>query len=199
MRKYLLVMMFFLLPLCANEAWSAMQKVGQALGYSNYLESSEIHFDFRPRLLGIPFKESYQYYKSSNAVVFKGKTVAESNPRFVNASYWLYFHFKVLEDPSQIELTYEASATEPLSGASMASIRVDYVSDAGKTPGDSYLLYIDDQYFIRSWSYINGGEGKPTFTMAWEDYREFSGVWLSLSRKGNGLFQVRFENVEVKP
>ena len=68
----------------------------------------------------------------------------------------------------------------------------------GYTPNDAYRLYVDDKMMIREWSYLKAGKEPPARMATWEDYKDISGVTLSLLREGPAGFQVWFTDVDVE-
>lgn len=102
---------------------------------------------------------------------------------FINDSYWLLAPCKLL-DPGVL-LSTEAGGLR---------LRFDGV---GLTPGDSYLLEIDEDGRVQSWSFTL--EDGRTGAFTWAEHRRVGPLELSLRRQATeGPVEIRFEDVQAR-
>jgi hypothetical protein len=122
--------------------------------------------------------------------------VKEVDAQFINDSYWLLFPFYLVwSDPAVTEA--EAKVSSPVNGRWLREVTVQYGDAGGYTPGDTYVLYVDDAGVIREWSFRRPGREPSDVT--WEGYGEFNGLRLSTDhRSADGTFRLFFTDVSVE-
>lgn len=118
--------------------------------------------------------------------------------RFINDSYWLLAPWKIF-DPG-VHRSYDGEKPCPEGGGMCDVLKLSF-DNVGLTPKDIYWLWITrDGHKMVAWQYLlNGATEEPTTAM-WKDWRNFSGVSLSVEKPivGKGAV-IRFENVSVSP
>ncbi|MGF1508667.1 MAG: hypothetical protein ACFB9M_04095 [Myxococcota bacterium] len=91
---------------------------------------------------------------------------------FINDSYWPFFPLHLVWDDG-VTLS-EVEADEKVPGASRA-LRVQY-GDVGPTPGDAYILFLDDTLKDVGWTYIPGRNPDKTLSTTRSAHRTQKGV-----------------------
>ena len=127
--------------------------------------------------------------------------LAEAYGRGVNDTYWLLMPFKAL-DPG-VKLAFEGE--RKLEGATFNVFRLTF-DKVGLTPGDTYWAWVNTvSHRMEVWSYHLQGtpaEQAPS-VFAWEDWKEFGSIHLSLDRRpldppaGKPVIGIRFRDVAL--
>lgn len=86
---------------------------------------------------------------------------------WVNDTYWLCAPYKVM-DPGVVRV------------AVGGDLRLSF-EGVGLTPGDAYLLHLDDKKRLAGWDFLLQSKDRGSFT--WEEPREVFGTTFFLSRK----------------
>ncbi|MEQ8821818.1 MAG: hypothetical protein RLY93_16395 [Sumerlaeia bacterium] len=125
---------------------------------------------------------------------------SKTDKKFINDSFWLLWpvHLMWSED---VEVTDEGVGTDPISGEERTRVRIAYpdTEDAGYTPGDHYVLYVDETNKPTAWEYFPGGQATAALTTTWEEYQEFGPLTLSTEHEGpEGRFRLWFSDVVVE-
>jgi YD repeat-containing protein len=91
---------------------------------------------------------------------------------FINDSYWPLFPLHLAWDEGiRFE---EVDVDAKIEGATRA-LRVQY-GDVGITPGDTYVLYLDDALRDVGWTYISGRDPNRTLTTTRAEHRVVQGI-----------------------
>lgn len=195
-----LIFIVFLIGGCAGHAvknQDVLQDICRANHLFDIYQKEKIAFTFNVRLPDKTVKRSWEWHVKSNKIFLNGEARPPS-AMFINDIYWLLFPLKAYEDRDKTEVTVNRHRKSPLAGRDLTEVVVRYVDGKGYTPNDAYRLYVDDKMMIREWSYLKAGKEPPARMATWEDYRDISGVTLSLLREGPAGFQVWFTDVDVE-
>ena len=99
--------------------------------------------------------------------------------RWTNDSYWLLAPLKI-GDPG---VNVETLGPGEMDGQTYNRLGLSF-DDVGLTPGDRYVLYVDDEGLVRYWDYMPSEDRKVTW--AWTDYEDFGGLTLATRREPQG-------------
>ncbi len=92
---------------------------------------------------------------------------------FINDSYWLLFeHFMFRDD---VEREYRNDVDVPGMEVNADAVKVTYPSNGGYTPGDAYVVYMED-YEAFAWAYHPGGSEKPRLVTSRAEWKDFGGL-----------------------
>ncbi|TRO65587.1 hypothetical protein [Christiangramia sabulilitoris] len=138
--------------------------------------------------------------KDSTMSYIRQDSIEEANQyidqRFINDSYWLLFPFQL--EWSDANFSEVKTATAPISKKDMQMLTVNYRSEGGYTPGDSYDIYFDDEFMIREWVY-HSADGNNQMATTWEDYDEFKDIKVAKMHKSeDGSFKLFFTDIAVE-
>lgn len=116
--------------------------------------------------------------------------------KFINDSYWLLFPFQLVWSDAKIT---EGKLTEaPISKRKMHQLTASYNAEGGYTPGDTYVVFYDDNYIIQEWVY-KSANGKSQLATTWEDYENFESIMIAKSHKSpDQNFELYFTDIEIK-
>lgn len=108
------------------------------------------------------------------------KYLEEGRRTWINDSYWLVMPFK-MKDPG-VTLKYVGEDTT-LKGTKADVVRLTY-KGVGVTPNNAFHAWVNKQTkLVDQWAFYREAEqAKPTFVMAWDDYRSYGKIKLSSGR-----------------
>ena len=116
---------------------------------------------------------------------------------FVNDSFWLLYPFHLVWHEIEV-ITYD-NQLSPLLNKTTTKLRVNYPSEGGYTPGDSYEVYVDDNYNIVEWTYHRGGSDEAGLGNTFESQQSFNGIKVDMEHSNSEIgFQLNFRNVTIK-
>ena len=125
----------------------------------------------------------------------------EIDPAFLNDQYWLLFPLHVAWD-SSATVTDEGMHRLPLGNASAERVVVKYPSEGGKSPGDTWELYVGAEKRIEEFIYHRGGTKKPSVVIAtWADYKNAGPLLISTDHRGTAdekPLRVSFSDLSAK-
>ncbi|MFO8146333.1 MAG: hypothetical protein ACQEWG_04545 [Bacteroidota bacterium] len=187
------------------------KEIAYANGFKNFEEVDQINFTFNVKVNDTMRTErSWKWFPKENKVELteKGETFSYSkegdldeeetqiDQKFINDKYWLLFPYELIW--SEYDMGYNRNAVAPISQEEMHQITVKYADTSGYTPGDTYLIYFDeDDKMIREWTYQSAG-GRSLST-TWEDYETFNGITIAkMHKSGDESFQLYFTDIMVK-
>jgi hypothetical protein len=189
---------------------SITTKIADANGFENFEKVNQLNFTFNVKVNDtVRSQRSWKWYPKENKIELteKGGTFSyikkdtldeqakAADQKFINDTYWLLFPYQLMW--SDFNFEFNQSATAPISQQQMPGLTVNYSSDGGYTPGDTYRLYLSDDLMVKEWTYESAG-GR-TLSTTWEDYETFNGITISKMRKSpDGSFQLYFTDIEVK-
>jgi hypothetical protein len=131
---------------------------------------------------GKPVKVSYD----SNQLNSQPDQVKnEVEPAFVNDNYWLIFPFHAYWDKSAT-ITNEGTRKLPIGAGSATLVSVKYPTEAGGyTPGDTWELYVGQNYRVVQFVYHRGGDKKPSVVIAkWIAYKKAGPILFATDHPG---------------
>jgi hypothetical protein len=160
-------------------------------------KKSMIRFTFNVQLPDKTVSRSWRWNIKRNIVYLDGKQVNTDDKRFVNDKYWLLFPLMAHYDREQTRVSMNPKSQSPISNETCIEITVKYFDGEGYTPNDIYKLYCKDDMRIFEWAYYKGGQNPPARVTKWNDYNEFNGIFLSMTRPSEGRFKVWFTDVSI--
>ncbi|MFN4764505.1 hypothetical protein ACKGJN_15350 [Gillisia sp. Q332] len=187
------------------------KEIAYANGFKNFKDVNQINFTFNVKVNDtLRSERSWKWFPKKNKVELteKGETSGYStvgdlneeetkiDQKFINDKYWLLFPYELIW--SEYEFAHNRNSVAPLSQKKMHQITVKYSDTSGYTPGDTYLIYFDENdKMIREWTYQSAG-GRSLST-TWEDYETFNGITIAKMHKSeDGSFQLFFTDIMVK-
>lgn len=99
---------------------------------------------------------------------------------WINDAYWLVMPFKLKD--SGVTLKYLREDTT-LTGEAAHILQLTF-EEVGVTPENRYEIYVSkDRKLVAQWAFFRQkDQEKPNFNLAWDDYKEYSGVLLATDR-----------------
>lgn len=166
---------------------NVLQKVAKAYGIEHWdkVEKIEFFFVVNPGENESVRKWTWKTKTNDVSLIQNGeetifnrdnlsKETTKADMAFVNDTFWLLFPFHLVWD--NVDYTYEQGVASPINKLETNKIIVQYPREGGYTPGDRYDVYIDDNYFIKEWSYYPSGREKPALSNTFEDLIEKNGL-----------------------
>jgi hypothetical protein len=154
---------------------------------------------------GAPYAVYFNVNTRQGKVIVNGRPV-EGEPaveqlqsayeRFINDTYWLLAPWKVFDPGVNRALDGEKPCPQ---GGVCDILKLTFGENVGLTPRDAYWLWITKEgHRMVAWQYVLNGAAEPPTMAAWNDWRKFDGILLSLEKPiaGKGA-TVRFDNVAV--
>lgn len=185
-------------------------RVAYAYGYENWENVNRLDFTFNVKVNdSLRSQRSWSWYPKDNKVELteKGETrvytrdgdLAENekdlDQKFINDTYWLLFPFQLIW--SDYEFEHNRQAVTPISQQEMEHLKIMYPAEGGYTPGDTYHLYLQEDYMIREWIYESSNGRRMATT--WEDHKTFNGITIAQMHKSeDGSFQLFFTDINVE-
>jgi hypothetical protein len=126
----------------------------------------------------------------------------EIEPAFVNDQYWVLFPFHVYWDNSS-DVKDMGMQKLPLGKGSARQVVVKYPAESGGyTPGDTWTLFVGDDYRVKEFVYHRGGPKKPSVVIAtWADYKKAGPILFATDHRGTAdgkPLRIFFSDVAVK-
>lgn len=225
MKKKLTLLLLFIFTIsCKNDAKKAetdqdesafeqpiTKEIAYANGFKNFEKVNQINFTFNAKVNDtVRTERSWKWFPKENKVELteKGKTFSYSkegdlneeetqiDQKFINDKYWLLFPYELIW--SEYDFEHSRSSIAPISQEQMHQITVKYSDTSGYTPGDTYMIFFDENdKMIREWTY-QSAQGRSLST-TWEDYETFNGITIAkMHKSGDGSFQLYFTDIMVK-
>lgn len=160
-------------------------------------KKSTLRFTFNVQLPDKTVSRSWMWNIKENTVYLDGKLVNTDDKRFVNDKYWLLFPLMAHYDRNHTRVSENTKSQSPISNETCTEITVEYIDGEGYTPNDIYKLYYKDDMRIFEWAYYKGGQEPPARVTKWDDYNEFNGIFLSMTRPSEDKFKVWFTDVSI--
>ncbi len=189
------------------ESMSILNKVANAYGFEKWEKVEEVNFSFvvnpgenervrqwrwRPKLNEITLFDKGDEITYNKMNVDEG--YVDTDKAFVNDSFWLLFPFHLVWD--EIDYSYEEEAVTPIGGSEASKLTVNYPKEGGYTPGDKYIVYLDEDLHILEWSYHPRGQKEAALVNTFEDLSQFNGIYVNLvHRNPSNGFQLVFRDV----
>jgi hypothetical protein len=148
---------------------------------------------------GKPVKVTYD---SSQLSSQSDQVKNEIEPSFVNDNYWLLFPLHAYWDKSAT-VTDQGRKKLPLGTGSATLVSVKYPAEAGGyTPGDTWDLYVGNDYRVQAMVYHRGGDKKPSLvTASWAGYKKAGPLLFSTEHRGTAdgkPLHIFLTNVAIK-
>ncbi|WP_037315282.1 hypothetical protein [Salegentibacter sp. Hel_I_6] len=194
-----------------EDAKSIEQQIAEAHGLNNFDEVEEIQFTFNVKVQdSVRTSRSWTWKPQTDEIRLtegdisrnytKTDSIAESDKdidqKFINDSYWLLFPYQMVW--SDAKISEEKTGTAPISKEEMNYLEVSYKDEGGYTPGDTYVVYYDDDLLLKEWIY-KSADGNREMPTTWEDFEDFQGLKIARSHKSpDGSFELFFSDIEVK-
>lgn len=195
----------------AEEKMSIQQQIAEAHGLNNFDEVKEIQFTFNVKVedsvrtsrswtwetqsdeIRLTEGDISRTYKKTDSISEDDK---ELDQKFINDSYWLLFPFQMVW--SNADISEEKTGMAPISKEEMNYLEVSYKDEGGYTPGDTYVVYYDDDLLLKEWIY-KSADGQREMPTTWEDFEDFQGLKIARSHKSpDGSFELFFTDIEVR-
>jgi len=207
-------------PVGAAEADPAAE-LARAHGFDRWDQIQAIRFTFSVRMGDRTTQRAWRWRPAENTVrmvvppagegqaqrvvtydrdALKGAParVIKADRKFINDSFWLLL---------PLHLTWAADAVVrdtgdhalPLGDGRARRIVVQYPEQGGYTPGDRYELYVDEDAWMRQWTFHRGGAAAPTLATRWTRPARVGPLLLHLGRRNEASgFEMAFTDVAVR-
>ena len=173
----------------ADEGEELARRVAEACGVDAFDDLARLRFTWRHEPSGTV--RSYDWDVADRTVeVTVGEetvTVGVDGPRseddrqahaaFVNDSYWLLFELH-LEWDEAVEMQALGPIDVPAFDdfGPVPALSVQYLGDAGYTPGDRYVLYLGPDDRPVAWAYHPEGTPEPRLVTTREEWKKVAGL-----------------------
>lgn len=224
MQKFLLIFIVFsLISACNQQSFkkndtskqevneeNMIQKVGNAHGFKNWKNVSELRFTFAVQRDSSYFERHWHWnVKEESVTRFMGEDSIQISLKdntydkqvhqaYINDTYWLLFPFH-LQWTSDYTWEVSENTPSPIGAKNSTEISIQFKELGGYTPGDLYKLYVNDDFVIQEWAFYSGGSETPSLLNKWEEYSDFNGIKISQSRPNEDQsFTIGLNNIEIK-
>lgn len=186
-----------------------IEKLANANGFENWTHVKEIEFTFNVNNQGKEFKREWRWQVKDDMVYMKveGEEVGtniNNNPdqqihqAFINDSYWLLFPFQLMWTDGYDHEINEKTIS-PFHEKELTELVINFKEEGGYTPGDTYKLYINDDFKIEEWSFFPSGSEEPRIINVWDNYKTYEGIKISTDRRNqDGSFRIYFTDIAIK-
>jgi hypothetical protein len=198
------------------------EQIAKTYGLDSFGQIEAIRYTFNVQFPGVNVSRSWVWEPKTEQVSYEGKdkdgkpvkaTYVRSqlnsqpanvkddiDPAFVNDQYWLVFPLHVVWDGATVEDT--GMHKRPLGKGSARRVVVQYASEGGYSPGDTWELYVGSDNRVKELVYRRGGPKKPSLVVAtWAGYKQAGPLLISSDHRGTAdgkPVRVFFSNVSVK-
>jgi hypothetical protein len=87
----------------------------------------------------------------------------------------------------------------PFNEKELTELVINFKSEGGYTPGDTYKLYVDDDFLIQEWAFFPAGTAEPRIINAWNNYKTIEGITISTDRfNADGSFRIYFTDIVIQ-
>lgn len=189
---------------------STLEKIAESYGFQQWKNVNEVAFsfvvnpgekEFERRWIWYPKLDKVSFVNASDTLSYQRDSIKEemvkTDKAFVNDSFWLTFPFHLVWD----EVSFENLGTQvsPILQKQSTKIKVNYPKDGGYTPGDSYEIYVDDNYKILEWTYHPQGQTDAALGNTFENQQSFKGIKIDMEHANPETgFQLNFRDVVIK-
>ncbi len=183
-------------------------EIASVAGLEHWGRVASIEFTFNVKLPDRELARSWRWEPLMERVTFAPGTAEEVvyvrsavteelkkvDADFINDTYWLLFPFQLVwSDPVVTESAQRVSS--PINGQWLREVRARW-DGGGYTPGDTYVLYVDDADVIREWVFERPGSAGRAAT--WEGYVDLGGLQIATDhRNADGSFRLFFSGLRV--
>jgi len=188
-----------------------LEKIADAHGYENWKNVEEIQYTFNVDRDSSHYERSWKWFPQEDKVNMMGgkdsvyysrakmdSIAMKADQGFINDKYWLLYPFQLVWDKG-FEHQVNKGIKAPISEKNMTEVVINYNDADGYTPGDTYNVYVDEEFMIREWSYTPAGQTEPKMFTTWEDYKELNGLKIAQTHTNKeGNFKLYFTNIKVE-
>jgi len=205
----------------------AAEKIAKAYGLDSWGQIDAIRYTFNVDLPALKLKlsRSWVWEPKADRVSYEGKDKAgnpvkatyvrsqlsgqpdnvknEIDPAFVNDQYWLVFPFHTCWDTAA-KVEDKGMQKLPLGGGSARQVVVQYSSEGGYTPGDTWELFVGPDNRVKQLFFRHGAGAKAPLKVTivtWAGYKKAGPLLFSTDHRGNAdgkPVTITFTNVAVK-
>ena len=198
------------------------EQLAKTYGLEAFGHIEAIRYTFNAQFPGVDVSRAWVWQPQTDQVSYEGKdkdgkpvqgTYVRSqlhgepanvqddiDPAFVNDQYWLVLPFHVVWDGANVEDTGRQKL--PLGQGSARRVVVQYASEGGYSPGDTWELYVGADNRVEELVYRRGGPQKPRVVVAtWAGYKKAGPLLISTDHRGTAdgePLRVFFSDVSVK-
>ncbi|WP_240463025.1 hypothetical protein [Mesonia aquimarina] len=191
--------------------FSILEKIANAHGYQNWKNINSLEYTFNVDRDTNHYERSWKWWPKKNQVKMMSKedtmmytrnsiagTELKTDKGFVNDKYWLLFPFQLVWDEGFTH-TVQQNIEAPISSKKLTEVSINYNKQKGYTPGDTYKIYINDDFIIQEWAFFPKGQETAALTSTWEDYVTKKGLKIAKMHKNKtGSFQLYFSNLKIE-
>ena len=193
-----------------KETKTVLDSIAMAHGISKWASVKTIKYTFNVDRGNNHFERSWTWQPQTHQVsmttkdatiTYNHKKISEAlkptDQAFINDKYWLLFPFQLVWDAG-LSFKDLGATKAPISEQSYRTIEVNYNASNGYTPGDTYVVYIDQNYQLKEWSYIPNGSETPSLSTTWEDDVNLGGIKMSkMHQNQDQSFQLYFTDLSI--
>lgn len=190
---------------------SIQEKIAVANGFDQWKNVRTISFTFNVDRSGKTYFRKWQWNPKKEKVTMitledtisyyrnQMDSIAIASDRaFINDRYWLFTPYNFMWDKGT-SFSIKQDTLSPVKQEKLHKLVLTYGDEGGYTPGDAYDFYYDDDFIIREWAFRKNNQKDISLATTWEDYRDFNGLKLSMSRKtANETFHLFFTDIIVE-
>lgn len=195
----------------AKKEVSILQKVANAHGIKNWSKIKELQYTFNVDRDSSHFERSWKWQPQENKVEMLASSdtlsytrttmdsiATKADQAFINDKYWLLFPYQLVWDEG-FSHSVKKNISAPISQKKLTEITIEYNTEKGYTPGDTYKIYVDQNYIIQEWAFYPNGKNEAALVSTWEDYQTFNGLKIAKMHKNeSGSFQLYFSNLKIE-
>jgi hypothetical protein len=209
----------------AQQRPAIVDKLAKTYGLDSYSQIDAIRYTFNLQLPGLKLNLSrtWMWEPKTGQVTYEGpgkdgkpvkvtylrsqlsgqpaNVKGDIDPGFINDNYWFLLPFHIYWDKSAT-VTDEGKQKLPLGKGTAEKLVVQYPSNVGYTPGDTWELYVGTDGRIQVMVYHRGGTQKPSLVVStWAGYKMAGPLLVSTDHHGTadgGVLNLTFTNVAVK-
>jgi hypothetical protein len=199
------------------------EQVAKTFGIDSWGQIEAIRYTFNIDLPGHMLSRSWTWEPKANRVTFEGKDKAgnpvkvtyvrsqldsqpdnvkkEIDPGFINDQYWLLFPFHMIWDTGA-SVEDKGVQKLPIGKGSARHVVVQYPSNIGYTPGDTWELYVGADNRVEQMVFHHGASAKPSGVVAtWAGYKKAGPLLVSTEHHSTAdgkPLRIFFSDVAVK-
>jgi len=125
----------------------------------DFFDKHRVGFTFNVELPDKQVRRNWQWHIQADEMFLDGEAVG-ANQAFINDSYWLLLPLRFWHDRSQTDMHLKP-ATTPLQQIDAQALTIQYTSEQGFTPSDTYILYMTEEGELLEMSYYKASRATP--------------------------------------